>query len=149
MAGSRLFEHNTIHSSVMSKRYEICVWNYLVMQITLHWLLQFMLSCCIQKPTVMDKGEKLLFQSGCHIKMTAINYTSDLVLLFFYVTHIFWFILLSDRFVYVSTFKCCAEYIFQWRCYHLQNESSDEQPLSLKIKGSNAALKKKKKRTKK
>lgn len=45
--------------------------------------------------------------------MTAINYKSDLVLLFFYITCIFWFILLSDRFVYVSTFKHCAEYVFQ------------------------------------
>lgn len=74
--------------------------------------------------------------------MRTIKYTSALVLLYFYITCIFWFILFSGRCVCVSTFNHCAEYIFQWCCCHLQNESSDEQPLSLKIKGTNAALKK-------
>lgn len=58
------------------------------MQITLHWLLQFILSYCIQMPKVMFKGKIIIFPE-CHIKVTAINYTSDLVLLFFYVTCIF------------------------------------------------------------
>lgn len=43
--------------------------------------------------------------------------------------------------MYISTFKHCAEYIFQ-RCFcHLQNESSAEQAQYLEIKGTNAALK--------
>lgn len=79
--------------------------------------------------------------------MTTIKYATALVLLYFYVTYVFY--LVSGRCVYVSTFNHCAEYIFQWCCCHLQNESSDEQPLSLKIKGINAALKEadKKKKT--